>query len=78
MPGMREPEASCEFTGLGASIVLGLNKIEIRSSLMSATPSVYDFVEENGRTYHRYKQGSMLITYILLASSYPMVGLLIG
>ena len=23
--------------------------------------SVYDFVEENGRTYHRYKEGSELV-----------------
>jgi len=25
---------------------------------MSVTSSVYDFVQEHGRTYHRYKQGS--------------------
>ncbi|KAI0003510.1 S-adenosyl-L-methionine-dependent methyltransferase [Xylariaceae sp. FL0662B] len=27
------------------------------SSTISATSSVYDFVEEHGRTYHRYKEG---------------------
>ncbi len=26
-------------------------------STMSLRSSIYDFVEENGRTYHRYKQG---------------------
>jgi hypothetical protein len=24
---------------------------------MSARSSIYDYVEENGRTYHRYKEG---------------------
>ena len=28
--------------------------------MMSARSSIYDYVEENGRTYHRYKEGSML------------------
>lgn len=26
---------------------------------MSVNSSIYDYVEENGRTYHRYKEGSM-------------------
>jgi hypothetical protein len=29
-----------------------------RSSLGSVTSSLYEHVEENGRTYHRYKSGS--------------------
>lgn len=29
-----------------------------RSSTMSVSSSVYHFVEENGRTHHRYKEGS--------------------
>jgi hypothetical protein len=28
-----------------------------RTSTMSARSSIYDYVEENGRTYHRYKEG---------------------
>jgi hypothetical protein len=28
------------------------------SSTHSATSSVYDFVEEHGRTYHKYKEGN--------------------
>jgi len=31
------------------------------SSTHSATSSVYDFVEEHGRTYHRYKQGKYVL-----------------
>ncbi|KAI1080336.1 methyltransferase domain-containing protein [Whalleya microplaca] len=30
---------------------------DLLSSTVSATSSVYNFVEENGRTYHRYKEG---------------------
>ncbi|KAI0106381.1 S-adenosyl-L-methionine-dependent methyltransferase [Nemania sp. FL0031] len=29
----------------------------VRSSTMSIDPTLYHFVEENGRTYHKYKQG---------------------
>ena len=29
-----------------------------RSSLTSLTPSIYEHVEEHGRTYHAYKSGS--------------------
>ncbi|KAI1171452.1 S-adenosyl-L-methionine-dependent methyltransferase [Nemania sp. FL0916] len=29
----------------------------VRSSTMSLDPTLYNFVEENGRTYHKYKQG---------------------
>jgi len=31
------------------------------SSTRSATASVYDFVEEHGRTYHKYKQGKYVL-----------------
>ncbi|KAE9365763.1 S-adenosyl-L-methionine-dependent methyltransferase [Stipitochalara longipes BDJ] len=31
------------------------------SSTNSATSSIYDFVEEHGRTYHRYKQGKYVL-----------------
>ncbi|KAL1884193.1 hypothetical protein VTK73DRAFT_5329 [Phialemonium thermophilum] len=30
----------------------------LKSSTMSVRSSIYEHVEENGRTYHRYKQGS--------------------
>jgi hypothetical protein len=30
----------------------------MRSSTIPATPFVYDFVEKNGHTYHRLKEGS--------------------
>jgi len=30
----------------------------IKSSTISLRSSIYEFVEENGRTYHRYKEGS--------------------
>lgn len=29
----------------------------VRSSTMSLDPTLYNFIEENGRTYHKYKQG---------------------
>ncbi|KAI0431884.1 S-adenosyl-L-methionine-dependent methyltransferase [Xylaria sp. FL1042] len=29
----------------------------VRSSTMSLDPTLYHFIEENGRTYHKYKQG---------------------
>lgn len=29
----------------------------IRGSMMSVRSSVYDYAEENGRTYHRFKEG---------------------
>lgn len=38
----------------GLTIVLSV----IRGSTNSVRSSVYDFVEENGRTFHRYKEGS--------------------
>ena len=31
------------------------------SSTRSATSSVYDFVEEHGRTYHKYKEGKYVL-----------------
>lgn len=33
--------------------------LNARSSNVSVSPSVYEFVEEFGRTFHKYKQGSM-------------------
>lgn len=35
-----------------------LNNCIRSSSVMSVTSSIYHFVEENGRTYHKYKEGS--------------------
>jgi hypothetical protein len=35
-----------------------------RTSTMSVNSSIYTFVEENGRTYHKYKEGSMLSRYV--------------
>jgi len=29
---------------------------------MSVNSSIYNYVEENGRTYHRYKEGSKFYT----------------
>jgi len=31
-----------------------------QTSTMSVNSSIYHYVEENGRTYHRYKEGSAL------------------
>jgi hypothetical protein len=28
---------------------------------MSLRPSIYEHIEENGRTYHRFKQGSKFV-----------------
>lgn len=32
-----------------------------RSSTQSVTESIYDHVVENGRTYHRYKEGKYML-----------------
>lgn len=34
-----------------------------QTSTMSVNSSIYQFVEENGRTYHRYKEGSKFRAY---------------
>ncbi|KAI1080841.1 S-adenosyl-L-methionine-dependent methyltransferase [Whalleya microplaca] len=39
---------------------VGSSTASIRSSTMSLDSSLYHFVEENGRTYHRYKEGYFL------------------
>jgi hypothetical protein len=38
--------------------------MSVVTTTMSLNSSVYNFVEENGRTYHRYKEGSMLLNLI--------------
>ncbi len=55
--GERDPlSLSCRVTG---GIRLTSKKKNSRSSI-SVSSSVYHFVEEFGRTYHRYKEGSKL------------------
>ena len=39
----------------------------IRGSTNSVRSSVFDFVEENGRTFHRYKEGSKFEFSILFS-----------
>lgn len=41
-----------------------------RSSTMSLDPTLYHFIEENGRTYHKYKQGSMFPCKSILSVLY--------
>ncbi|EPE32627.1 S-adenosyl-L-methionine-dependent methyltransferase [Glarea lozoyensis ATCC 20868] len=38
--------------------------MSVVTTTMSLNASVYDFLEENGRTYHRYKQGSWATTSV--------------
>ncbi|KAH8882296.1 S-adenosyl-L-methionine-dependent methyltransferase [Thozetella sp. PMI_491] len=38
-----------------------LDSDSVRSSTMSVSSSIYHFVEENGRTYHRYKEGKYFL-----------------
>jgi len=33
---------------------------------MSINSGIYNYVEENGRTYHRYKEGSMLCALLYI------------
>jgi hypothetical protein len=35
--------------------------ISLRSSSVSVSSSVFQFVEEYGRTFHKYKEGSQLL-----------------
>lgn len=45
-------------------------KLYDRTSTASLRSSIYEHVEENGRTYHRYKQGSKY-HFIHHATHYP-------
>ncbi|KAH8882910.1 S-adenosyl-L-methionine-dependent methyltransferase, partial [Thozetella sp. PMI_491] len=38
-----------------------LGDVDVQSSTMSARSSIFEFVEENGRTYHRYKEGKYIL-----------------
>jgi hypothetical protein len=40
------------------------------TSTMSVTLIIYNFVEENGRTYHEYKAGSMLIYTAIITDTF--------
>lgn len=44
-----------------------------QTSTMSVQSSVYNYVEENGRTYHRYKEGSTL-NWISLIQQHSLTG----
>jgi len=57
---MIAPLAGCHCSKYKAAIELkGESKFN-RTSTMSVNSSIYNYVEENGRTYHKYKEGSML------------------
>jgi hypothetical protein len=38
-----------------------ISGMRAQSSTQSATSSIYDFVEEHGRTYHKYKEGKYVL-----------------
>jgi len=40
------------------------------TSTMSVASSIYNFVEENGRTYHKYKAGSMLMYTAIITDTF--------